>query len=375
MHLSRPGRGPWRDLVLVASLLAYGISQASSQISIDSFIGIQDYPSSLKLNNVPAGAREYSWHRGTNDDAQNMIVSYKPPNSWQPGPLFSGRENVTHTGTLEIEASRLNDTGNYTVRVDLSSGTQRATGWLEIQVLEGDPVLSVNTSSVAENMDSVAAFCSTNATKILWYVNALQVSSNDKMTISPDGKTLIMHWVHRYHMTIQCGIDSAFGVFQKSQVIFLTVAYGPDRVALSSKPAEFRGILSAEIGSQVQMDCTSTSHPKPKYRWIHNGSFLSSEAKLSFPSLTWGQMGRYRCIVENSRTQLTLYKDICIQRAWQMPVVRTGFYMTGPLVVFFIVMTVLGGVYLCGILVYILINHFSTRDSLPRVKGQTGVCE
>lgn len=69
-----------------------------------------------------------------NDNAENMIMSYKPPsNSWQQGPRFSGRENVTRTGTLEIENSTLGDAGNYTVRVDLGSGTQRATGWLEIQ--------------------------------------------------------------------------------------------------------------------------------------------------------------------------------------------------------------------------------------------------
>lgn len=53
----------------------------------------------------------------------------------------------------------------------------------------------------------------------------------------------------------------------------------------------------------------------------------------------------------------------------QMPVIRTDFYLTGPLVVFLIVMTVLGGVYICGILVYMLINRSSTRCSLPRVKG------
>lgn len=91
-------------------------------------------------------------------------------------------------------------------------------------VLEGDPVLLVNTSSVAENMDSVSAFCSTSATRIVWYVNALRVSSNDKMTISPDGKTLIMHWVNRYDITIQCGVYSSFGSFPNSEMIFLTVA-------------------------------------------------------------------------------------------------------------------------------------------------------
>lgn len=56
----------------------------------------------------------------------------------------------------------------------------------------------------------------------------------------------------------------------------------------------------------------------------------------------------------------------------QMPVIRTGFYLSGPLVVFFIVMTVLGSVYLCGILIYILISRFSTRCLMLGVKGAGG---
>lgn len=44
-----------------------------------------------------------------------------------------------------------------------------------------------------------------------------------------------------------------------------------------------------------------------------------------------------------------------------IPIGEIDFYISGSLVVFLIVMTVLGGVYLCGILVYLMINHFSTR--------------
>lgn len=36
-------------------------------------------------------------------------------------------------GDLMIRNSVLNDTGNYTVQVDVSSGTQRATSWLKIR--------------------------------------------------------------------------------------------------------------------------------------------------------------------------------------------------------------------------------------------------
>lgn len=39
------------------------------------------------------------------------------------------------------------------------------------------------------------------------------------------------------------------------------------------------------------------------------------------------------------------------------------FYLSGPLLVFFIGMTVLGGVYLCGVLIYILVTRLSTRRS------------
>lgn len=52
-----------------------------------------------------------------------------------------------------------------------------------------------------------------------------------------------------------------------------------------------------------------------------------------------------------------------------IPFLRRGFYISGPLAVFFIVATILGGIYLCRILVYVLVNHFSTRWSSPCVKG------
>lgn len=109
------------------------------------------------------------------------------------------------------------------------------------------------------------------------------------------------------------------------QVSCLVSADGPDSVRLRSDPSVFNGILSAELGSKVEMKCTSTAFPEPKYRWIHNGSLLSiSEGNITLPSLTWEQMGRYRCIVENPVAQLTMYRDIQIQR-------KTGKCIRSPL--------------------------------------------
>ncbi|XP_058564417.1 carcinoembryonic antigen-related cell adhesion molecule 18 isoform X1 [Neofelis nebulosa] len=367
MDLSRPRCRHWRELVLLASLLACGTRQAYSQISIDpeSLLGIKGFRTILVLQNVTQDVQEYSWHRGANDTAENMIVSYKPPSeTWQSGPMFSGRENVTRTGSLVIRRSALNDTGNYTARVDFGNRTEKATGCLSIQELENKPDIWANASSVVEYMDPVAAICYTNATNVNWYVEYTQVSSNDRMTISPDLKTLIIHRVSRYDKTLQCETESIPEFPWRSKPLSLSVDYGPDNVQLRTSHSILNGILSAEIGSQVHMECNAISRPSPKYHWTHNGSLLSlSGAKIILPSLAWEQMGRYRCIVENPMTQLAMYREFQIQvhRSDHSHVVNRGFYISGAKVVWLIVITVLSSVYLCGILIYMLISHLSTR--------------
>ncbi|KAI4571184.1 hypothetical protein MJG53_013290 [Ovis ammon polii x Ovis aries] len=263
-----------------ASLLACGIHQASSQIYIapDSLIGVERYSSSLAIENAPEDVQEYSWHRGANDTEENLIISYNATSHpRRDGPMYSGRESVS-VRELEI------------------------------------PQTSVNTTSVVDGEDVVAATCYTNDSQVQWYVNYAPVSRNYRMTVCPDNKTLVIRMFSRFDSPLQCGIEILPELIQKSDLVYVTVAYGPYSLQLSSSPTDFSGILSAEIGSQVEMECISYSRPESKYRWMHNGSFLSfSEKNITLPSLTWDQMGRYRCIAENSATQLTLYDEVHVQ--------------------------------------------------------------
>ncbi|XP_020950517.1 carcinoembryonic antigen-related cell adhesion molecule 18 isoform X3 [Sus scrofa] len=365
MDLSRQRCRLWKELVLVASLLALGICQASGQIDInpDSLIGVETYRTRLVLENGPEDAQAYSWHRGANDTEENMIVSYNvTSDSQQNGPMFTGRESVLKTGDLHIRGSQLNDTGNYTVRVDAINGTQRATGWLKIQELE-IPGISVNATSVVEDIDSVAAICYTNDTNVMWYVNSAPVSSNNRMTISPDTKTLIIQRIERFDSPLQCSIEIIPEIFGRSELIQLTVAYGPYGMTLTSMPNHLSGVVSAEIGTPVEMKCTAYSRPESQYRWFHNGSLLSfSGENISLPSLTWDQMGSYRCVVGNSVTQLTFYQRLQVQVPWRpKPAQKRVFTVSGSYVVVLIVVTVLGGVVFCATLIYILFKHYSTR--------------
>jgi CD209 antigen len=90
--------------------------------------------------------------------------------------------------------------------------------------LRSNPGISANTSALVEGMDSVVAKCLTNSSNISWYVNFVPTSGSNRMTISPDGKTLIIHRVSRYDHTLQCAIEDVPEILQKSELIQLTVA-------------------------------------------------------------------------------------------------------------------------------------------------------
>ncbi|XP_057566881.1 carcinoembryonic antigen-related cell adhesion molecule 18-like [Hippopotamus amphibius kiboko] len=308
---------------------------------ITPLIGVEDRWGMLVIENAPEDAQEYSWHRGEDDTGANMIISYNSiSHSEKYGPMYSGRERVSSTGTLQIRRLQLNDMGNYTMRLDTINGTQRATGWLKIRELE-IPQILVNTSSMVENVDSVAATCYTNDSHIKWYVNYVQVSSNNRMTISPDHKTLIIQSFGRFDSPIQ---------------------YGPYSVLLKSYSMDFSNVLSVEIGFKVEMVCIAYSIPESKYRWLHNGSLLSfSEKNITLPSLTWDQMGRYRCVVENPVTHLILYEEVEVQVPWHPTVVRRSFTISGSSVVLLLVVTIAGGVQFCVVLTVSLIRCHSTR--------------
>ncbi|KAM9755300.1 cell adhesion molecule CEACAM18-like isoform 3-T10 [Dama dama] len=240
MDLFSPRCGFWRELVLVAGLLACGICQGSAQMDIASLTGVVGQQSLLVIRNAPEDVQEYSWHRGANDAEENLIISYNTTShSQQKGPKYSGRESVISTGALLIEESRLNDTGNYTVQAAAINDTQRATGWLEVQEFETLDI-SVNASIVLEDVDSMAAICHTNNTEVQWYVAHTLVSSSESTAISPDTKTLIIKRAKNYDSLLQCGVKIVLGtVIQRSELIYLTMAWFSQSVTTSTFLLDF----------------------------------------------------------------------------------------------------------------------------------------
>lgn len=94
--------------------------------------------------------------------------------------------------------------------------------------LRSNPGISVNASANAsalvEGVDSVVAKCLTNSSNIKWYVNSVPTSGSNRMTISPDGKTLVIHRVSRSDHSLQCAIEDVPEILQRSEMTCLTVA-------------------------------------------------------------------------------------------------------------------------------------------------------
>lgn len=85
--------------------------------------------------------------------------------------------------------------------------------------------ISVNTSIVLEDVDSMAAICRTNNTEVQCYVAHTLVSSSEGTAISPDTKTVIIKRVKSYDLPLQCGVKIVLGtVIQRSELIYLTMA-------------------------------------------------------------------------------------------------------------------------------------------------------
>lgn len=86
------------------------------------------------------------------------------------------------------------------------------------------PQISVNTTSVIDGEDAVAATCYTNDGHVQWYVNHAPVSSKYWMAISPDNKTLVIRMFSRFDSPLQCGIEILPELIQKSDLVYVTVA-------------------------------------------------------------------------------------------------------------------------------------------------------
>ncbi|XP_043849844.1 immunoglobulin superfamily member 23 [Dromiciops gliroides] len=153
-----------------------------------------------------------------------------------------------------------------------------------------------------ENVDSVVFTCNTNETNItvLWYEGGQLLHGGGRLELSSNNRTLTIRLVRRGDQGIYfCRVWNEFG-YQTSEIIQLTVLYGPGSVVTSSYPKANKGTIVSDLNYSVVLQCLATANPRPLISWSLNGNVCGSRDKYIIQRLAQKDLGNYTCTAQNS---------------------------------------------------------------------------
>ncbi|XP_029432555.1 carcinoembryonic antigen-related cell adhesion molecule 6-like isoform X2 [Rhinatrema bivittatum] len=297
-------RGPavWRFILIV--FLGFWSQQISAQISVVPIPKTLAEGSSVLLSVSFTGRIfTFTWYRG--ETTQNRILLYVPSDDppEKVSPPYVGRVRGFPNGSMEISGLTTSDSGSYTVQLQTES-SQPPTATVNITVSEilGKPSITASLSQPVEHRDSVTLTCGTSSTiqTILWHKERQSLPSNDRMSLSPDNRTLTISNVSIADSgSYRCEVINPVSR-STSDPYTLTVYYGPKNVEINPK-----GPITKPLKSQLTLDCVTESDPDPNYTWTFNGTIKGHERKLVLTDISFRDQGNYTCEAYNPVTNLS----------------------------------------------------------------------
>ncbi|ELW71082.1 Carcinoembryonic antigen-related cell adhesion molecule 20 [Tupaia chinensis] len=216
-------------------------------------------------------------------------------------PSYTGRTLTIHDISKQHE-------GVYRCLVSNSDTHLSRVGVLEVQVLETltKPQVVPSSMDLVENVSSVNLTCNTTHERVSvqWFQSGQFIMPSGHLELLANNKTLGIHGLQRNDTgPYECQIwnrDSQ----ARSDPLWLTINYGPDRVDITREPAS--GVVStveAELNSTLTLRCRAESQPGPNYRWDfgHLTEVYVGE-QLIIQALTWELQGTYHCTASNPLT-------------------------------------------------------------------------
>uniref|UniRef100_A0A8C0YZE5 CEA cell adhesion molecule 1 n=1 Tax=Canis lupus familiaris TaxID=9615 RepID=A0A8C0YZE5_CANLF len=116
----RAGRGPWQELLLAVSLLAFWNPPTTAQVTVESVPpnAAEGKDALLRVLNLPGDTASLTWFKGETVLPTHKILLYVIDTKvTTPGPAYSGRETIYPNGSLLFQNITLNDTGSYTLQI------------------------------------------------------------------------------------------------------------------------------------------------------------------------------------------------------------------------------------------------------------------
>ncbi|KAJ1133232.1 hypothetical protein NDU88_011529 [Pleurodeles waltl] len=255
----------------------------------------------------------FAWYRGTVVFEPQLILSYLVSSSAQSnGPQFTGRESVSHDGTLDIGDLQTSDTGNYTLFMTLTTAAT-TTVYKQMRVYETvtKPKVKYVRSQLVEDQGPAEIICATSwvAVTIHWYFNdRLVLDSNSRMVLSVDNRTLTVTNVTRKDSGIyQCVAINPVSNSRSDQQT-LTVAYGPEDVKIDPPGSQL-----LQAWDKLFLLCTARSFPESQYQWLLNDTDLNRPGNTyTVEKVSSQNNGNYTCVAHNTDTGLSAKASVSI---------------------------------------------------------------
>ncbi|XP_045693658.1 carcinoembryonic antigen-related cell adhesion molecule 21-like [Phyllostomus hastatus] len=188
----------WQGLLLVVSLFNFWGLHTTAQVTFESIDALEGTNVTLRIHHNARYAASFMWFRGETTDVHNNIA-YLSVNSDKHvrGPP-NGQGIVEDDGSLLLQNVTMEDSGIYTVLVQLQGCQQIvACGQLTVYPLVSMPTLLASNTRVTENKDAVVLNCHTNADIIEWLFNGTNLQYTNRMKLSLDRRNLTIDPVQR----------------------------------------------------------------------------------------------------------------------------------------------------------------------------------
>ncbi|XP_038622869.1 carcinoembryonic antigen-related cell adhesion molecule 16-like isoform X2 [Tachyglossus aculeatus] len=397
-HGAPPGRTArsWARLLLAASILTAGVRPAAPLTVPPAVAAVGDNVT-LTAHGHPANVGVYNWYRRTSLE-ENLICKYlTTPPSQTLGKAHTGRESVRPDGSLLITSVTVNDTGPYSVDIVFKNFTFTSSR-VELQVDGGSqegnfrtrtsrtaqghtsrlkrlsqPSLTASYTDAVEHRDSVTFWCLPGdpSDNLFWFVNNTDLMTSDRLELYSGNRTLTVHNVTRGDAgTYQCEARDMVSA-QRSNLLTLTVSYGPDSVVILNQPQP----IEAKLESTVIIWCHAPSLPAAQYRWYVNGTSLGSpENYLTILRMSWKQQGNYTCLAHNRQTQGAASASVFLSVAVEAPILAVSDPSLSGGTIAGITIGALAGGLLIAVLGYFLITTKGRRQ-LGEPTGEPGLGE
>nr|XP_033819442.1 carcinoembryonic antigen-related cell adhesion molecule 1-like isoform X3 [Geotrypetes seraphini] len=146
----------------------------------------------LSVDGVSGDIEGFNWYKGESINT-NQMLRYNPFRT-PPDTVFSpyeGRVRGFPNGSMEISGVNIKDNGSYIVQIQAKK-QEVATVTITVYEKLSKPSITANLTHPVEYRDSVALTCGTSnaAQTVLWFKDSQTLSSDDRMSLSQENRTL-----------------------------------------------------------------------------------------------------------------------------------------------------------------------------------------